>query len=191
MSTIKQSIWILMTLIILACSGWYYTTLNTVPTLSDESLDATVDTTIINLKVRQFDANGSLANLLTTPLMEHIPKENIHLITRPHIIIQEPDQPAWDIQSKQAKSYEGGQRITFMQQVIIHQQAGTKTQESTLKTEEVTYYPKEKKATTELFVTFEQPGNTIQSTGMNAYLAEKRVELLHGARGSYEPSTKG
>ncbi|WP_196211486.1 LPS export ABC transporter periplasmic protein LptC, partial [Legionella pneumophila] len=35
---------------------------------------------------------------------------------------------------------------------------------------------------------FEQPGNIIQSTGMNAYLDEKRVELLHKARGSYDPA---
>ena len=52
----------------------------------------------------------------------------------------------------------------------MHQKPGEKTQESTLKTEEVTYFPKEKKATTILFVTFEQPGNIVQSKGMNAYL---------------------
>jgi lipopolysaccharide export system protein LptC len=60
-----------------------------------------------------------------------------------------------------------------------------------LTTEKVTYYPKEKKATTNLFVTFEQSGNIIESTGMNAYLDEKRVELLHGAKGSYAPTNKG
>lgn len=75
--------------------------------------------------------------------------------------------------------------------MIVHQKSGSNNQESTFKTEEVTYFPKEKRATTELFVTFEQPGNIVESTGMNAYLDEKRVELLHGAKGSYVPNNKG
>ncbi|MFO3150257.1 LPS export ABC transporter periplasmic protein LptC, partial [Legionella pneumophila serogroup 1] len=104
------------------------------------------------------------------------------------IIIKQDNQPAWEINSLRAKSFDGGKQITFIEQVVVHQNPGESTRESTLKTEEITYYPKEKKATTSLFVTFEQPGNIIQSTGMNAYLDEKRVELLHKARGSYDPA---
>lgn len=188
MNVAKQAIWLFITIIILACSGWYFAYKDNGLKLNKDALSSTVDTTITQLSVRQFNKEGLLINYLTTPLMEHIPQEDIQLLKTPHILIKQDDQPAWEISSLKAKSFDGGQRITFIERVIVHQNPGDKTQESTLKTEEVTYYPKEKKATTDLFVTFEQPGNTIQSTGMNAYLDEKRVELLHQARGSYDPA---
>lgn len=187
MNAVQQAVWLFFTLIILACSGWYFTNLNTVAKLDNETLSTTIDTTVSQLTVRQFNTEGLLINLLTTPMMHHIPKGDVHLLETPHIIIAQENQPYWDIRSQKATSFEGGQRITFIKDVVVHQNPGDKTQESTLKTEEVTYYPKENKATTELFVTFEQPGNFIQSTGMNAYLDEKRVELLHQARGRYAP----
>ncbi|RUR08968.1 LPS export ABC transporter periplasmic protein LptC [Legionella sp. km772] len=191
MNMAKQTIWLLVAALLLIGSSWYYKQLKPTIRLDNETLSTTIDSTVTKLTVRQFNENGELANLLTTPLMEHIPKDNIHLLQTPHIVIKEKDQPEWEINSRTAKSYQGGERITFINKVVVHQNPDKKTQESTLKTEEVTYFPKEKRATTELFVTFEQPGNIIESTGMNAYLEEKRVELLHGAKGSYAPTEKG
>lgn len=191
MNGAKQAIWLFLTLVMLAFSSWYFANLHPITRLDSEALSSTVDTTISQLTVRQFNEDGLLINMLTSPLMEHIPKEDIHLFKTPHITINQKDQPSWEIQSIKAKSFDGGQRITFMKHVVVHQNPGDKSQESTLKTEEVTYYPNEKRATTDLFVTFEQPGNIIESTGMNAYLDEKRVELLHSARGSYDPANKG
>lgn len=191
MNMAKQTIWVLVAALLLIGSSWYYKQLKPLIRLDNETLSTTIDSTVTKLTVRQFNENGELANLLTTPLMEHIPKDNIHLLQTPHIVIKEKDQPEWEINSRTAKSYQGGERITFINKVVVHQNPDKKTQESTLKTEEVTYFPKEKRATTDLFVTFEQPGNIIESTGMNAYLEEKRVELLHGAKGSYAPTQKG
>ncbi len=191
MNLTKQALGLILSIILLAYCGWYFAHLNSLPLLDNDTLATTVDTTITDLTVRQFTTQGLIANKLTTPLLEHIPQENIHLLKTPHIIIAQEAQPAWDIRSLKAKSFAGGKWIVFSEHVVVHQQADKQTQESTFKTEEVTYYPQEKKATTKLLVTFEQPGNTVQSTGMNAYLAEKRVELLHGAHGSYDPTVKG
>ncbi len=188
MNVAKQAIWLLFTLIILAYSGWYFANLETVTKLDSETLTSTIDTTVSKLTVRQYNDEGRLINLLKTPLMHHIPKGDVHLIQAPHVIVAQDDQPAWDISSETAKSFKGGEQIVFIKHVVVHQNSDAKTQESTLKTEEVTYFPKEKKATSNLFVTYERPGNFIESTGMNAYLDEKRVELLHQARGSYAPA---
>jgi lipopolysaccharide export system protein LptC len=191
MNIAKQSLWLLIALVLLAVSGWYFNHLKSPIKFDHNALSTSVDTTISQLTVRQFNTEGLLINLLHTPLMEHIPKNDVHLLQRPHIIINQKNQPSWEIRSLKAKSFSGGQHIIFTKKVIVHQKGDTKTQESTLKTEKIIYYPQEKKATTNLFVTFEQPGNKVESTGMNAYLDEKRVELLHRAKGSYEPSTKG
>jgi lipopolysaccharide export system protein LptC len=187
----KQTLWIVLTLLLLIGSSWYYQQLKPHVRLDSDTLATSIDSTILNLTVKQFNEQGKLANLLVTPLMEHIPKDNINLIQQPHIVINEENQAAWEINSRSAKSYFGGEHITFIDKVTVHQNPDKNNQESTLRTEEVTYFPKEKRATTDRFVTFEQPGNFIESTGMNAYLEEKRVELLHGAKGSYAPSQKG
>lgn len=188
MNTAKQSLLIVITLILLVCSGWHFLTIKVGIKLDNETLSTTPDSLVYNLSVKQFNKDGQLTNVLTTPFMEHIPKGDVNLLQNPHIVIAQADQPAWDISSRKATAYDGGERITFMEQVVVHQAQGDKTQESTLKTEEVTYFPKEKKASTHLFVSYERPGNLIQSKGMNAFLDEKRIELLHQARGSYDPA---
>ena len=187
MNTVKQIMCLFLILLALTLTAWYYGKMHPTIRLDNEALSSTVDTTIIDLTLRQYNSEGVLANILITPEMQHIPKDDIHLIKTPHISIAQLNEPPWVISSKKAKSYKGGEYIIFSEQVIVHQNAEGKTQESTIKTEEVTYYPKDKKATSDLFVTFEQPGNITQSTGMNAWLDEKRVELLHQARGSYAP----
>lgn len=188
MNATKQFMWLFITLILLACSGWYYSHSRTIVRLDSETLANSVDITISNVLVRQFNQEGALTNVLTSPFMQHVQKDNVYLFQNPHIVVSQEEQPPWDIRSKNAKSFEGGKQITFTGNVVVHQKKGNKSQESTLKTEEVTYFPKEKKASSDVLVTYEQPGNIIQSTGMNAYLDEKRVELLHQARGSYVPA---
>ncbi len=187
----KQPLWLCLTLITLIASGWYYARIKPTIPLDNDTLSTSIDSTITQLTVKRFNEQGELVSLLTTPLMEHIPKNNLHLLQTPHIVIKEKNQPDWEIKSHNATSFEGGSRITFIDKVIMHQNMGDAHQESTLKTEKIIYYPKEKRATTDLFVTFEQPGNLVESTGMNAYLEEKRVELLHGAKGSYVPTNQG
>ncbi|MFI4918163.1 MAG: LPS export ABC transporter periplasmic protein LptC [Legionellales bacterium] len=188
MNILKQLIWLLLTVILLACSGWFFTHSKKTNLLDADRLSSTADTSISQLTVRQFSPEGQLMHFLTTPLMHHIPKGDVNILQMPHIIISQVGQPAWDIRAIKAKSFDKNQRIVFTKNVIVHQKAGGKTQESTLTTEKIVYFPKEKKATSDLLVTYEQPGNFMQSKGMNAYLDEKRVELLHQARGSYVPA---
>ncbi len=187
MNTAKQFIVFFFILIILSCLGLYYNHNTVSIRLDHESLVNSVDTTILDVTVRQFNQEGALANVLSSPIVQHIPRNDMYLFQNPYIVVQQKKEPPWDISSQKAQMYERGKQITFIGNVLVHQQKGNKSQESTLKTEEVTYFPKEKKASSKVLVTYEQSGNIIQSIGMNAYLDEKRVELLHQARGSYAP----
>jgi len=188
MNASKQAAWLFLTLIALACSGWYFASEPPVIKLDTKTLSKTTDATVSHLTVRQYNAEGQLANSIQTPLMQHIPLNNTHVFQSPHIIIAQQDQPAWEINAQQATSLRGGEEITFIKDVVIHQAKNERTQESTLKTEEITYFPKDKFASTQKDVTFEQPGNIVHATGMKAYLAQKRVQLLGRARGTYEPN---
>lgn len=112
------------TLILLACSGWYYSHSRTLIRLDSETLANSVDTTISNVTVRQFNQKGLLANQLTSPFMQHIQRDNVYLFQNPHIVVSQEEQPPWDISSIKAKSFEGGKQITFTGNVVVRQKRG-------------------------------------------------------------------
>lgn len=186
MNAAKQAAWLFCLLIVLAGSGWYFASSSSVKKLDDKTLSQSADTVITNLTVRRFDEQGKLINYLKTPQLQHIPAENTNLLKTPDIMVVQPGQPAWQIRSDHARAIHGGETIIFIKNVVIHQNKGEHSQESTMKTEELTYFPKEKLATTELAVSFEQPGSIVHSQGMKAYLADKRVQLSR-AHATYEP----
>lgn len=188
MNAAKQAAWMLIALVSLIYSSWYFASSKPIKKLDEHTLSTTADTIVTNLTIQQFDAQGHLANYLKTPLMHHIPFNNTHWFKTPHIIVVQPEQPAWDIHSQQATSLNGGEQITFNKDVVIHQAKDARNLESTMKTEALTYFPKDKLATTLLDVTYERPGSIVQSKGMKAYLAEKRV-LLSQARSTYVPNS--
>jgi lipopolysaccharide export system protein LptC len=187
----KQAAWLFIALIMLAFSSWYFAASEKIVKLDKETLSNSVDTIIQDLTVKQFNAQGQLVNVLKTPLLHHIPKDNKHWLKTPCILVSQDNDPPWEITSNEATSLNGGEEITFSKHVVIHQTPNATSPESTLLTEEMIYYPKKKIATTNLPVTFEQPGNKVQSQGMMAYLNEKRIKLLGNARGQYDPTKKG
>jgi lipopolysaccharide export system protein LptC len=183
----KQAIWLFLMLIGLACSGWYFASTPPKIKLTEQALSTSADMIIQNLKVRQFDAQGNLVNFLQTPYVEHTPLNNQHVLRTPRITVNQPDQSSWEIRSQTATALYGGKEITFLRDVVIHQKQNAHSPESTLTTQVITYFPQKKFATTNADVKFQQPGNEVQSKGMNAYLGEKRVQLLGQARGIYDP----
>jgi lipopolysaccharide export system protein LptC len=189
MNAAKQSAWGFFLLMVLSCSGWYFASSSSVIKLDDNTLAKTPDSIATGIKVWQFNAKGTLAHVLESPKAKHIPEKNTYFFDFPHIILsQEKDEPTWDIRAEKAIALSKGKQITLIGNVIIHQEKSIKSPESTLKTEELAYFPEKKFATTTRAVIFEQPGSTIHSQGMNAYLEQKRVELLNKARATYEPN---
>lgn len=188
MNAAKQAAWLFIALLMLAISGWYFASSSTVFKLDNQTLSTSPDTIIKHLTVQQFDANGQLSHYLKTPLLRHIPLENTHQLKTPHILIAQPNQPAWEIHAKSATAIHGGEQITFNNNVIVHQKQDKNRETSTFKTELLTYFPKKQLATTPKEMTFEQAGNVVHSTGMNAYLAQNRIQLLNNARGTYAPN---
>lgn len=186
MNAIKQSTWLFLTLITLACSGWYFSGEKIVTKLDEQTLSTTPDTVITQLTLRQYNIKGSVSHYLQTPSMDHVPLNNTHHITTPHIIVAQENQSPWEINAIEAIAIEGGQQISFNKNVVIHQPKAAHAPESTLATESMTYFPHKQFATTDKKVTFTQAGNVVTSIGMNAYLAESRVQLLSNAQATYE-----
>lgn len=186
MNAAKQAGWLFGLLISLACSGWYFASSHSEQILDEQALLGSVDTVVNNLNVRQFSSSGLLINALESPEMTHIPKGNTNFFKNPHIISSQDNESEVDIRSQKARSIDGGKKITFIGEVVIHQAKSLKNEESTFKTEELDYFPEQKFATTLLPVILEQPGTTVHALGMNAYLEKKQIHLNH-TKAFYKP----
>ena len=187
MNASLQAVWFFCLLIVLAFSGWYFSKAAPKPMLSAEALANSEDAIINKVTVRQFTKQGTLANFLQADEIRHIPNHDKHLLLSPYIIIHQNNDPPWEIRSKKAVSLHRGAKITFQDDVVIHQNQTSKQEESTLHTERLVYFPQRKFATTKSKVLFTQLDKDIHSKGMNVYLEDKHIELLRKAQIVYHP----
>jgi lipopolysaccharide export system protein LptC len=157
--------------------------------LDAETLAKTSDSRIFDVHYRQYNLAGILIHFLETPLITHTPENNTHLLTTPHIFVMESDQEPWEIHAHYATATQGGKQINFSQHVRIKQKKQGNHAATLLATEDLTYFPSQKKASTTRDVVVTQAGNQIRSTGLIADLTTNTVHLLSNARGHYVQST--
>lgn len=185
MNPSQQGVWVFFLLLALAGTGFYYASSSS--RQGTRMLNQTSDLIISNLSVKQFNEEGQLVHWLKSPKVWHSPESDTHFFKYPVLALKESNQEAWNITAKLAKADKKGQQVTFLQQVIVQQNKNQKGESSTLKTEELTYLPKDKLAQSNTAVSFEQEGSVVHSNGMKAFLEEKRIVLLSKARATFEP----
>ena len=183
MNPFKQGLWF-----IAACTavGFFYLSFSKNQphiTLNADTLSTSADAVISNLTVYQFDETGHLAHYLFTPEMQHIPNNNTHTLKTPSIKISQANQPDWQIHSQKAQAIHGGKAITFSGNVLIEQ----KEKGNVMNTEELTYFTQQKLAISSGMVEFQQPGTTVHSQGMRAYLDKKTIRLLSKPYATFNP----
>lgn len=181
-----HTLFMFILLLLIGMMGWYIARPENLNLLDSHTLATTPDAIIENITVTTFNPDGSLAHRLTSPLMKHIPQNNVSLLQQPHITVYQTKQAPWQISAGHGKALNGSQKVELSNKVIIHQRASTKNKENTLRTEKLFYYPKKRYADTDVAVTLTQPGIIIKAIGMQAYIDEKSVKLLHQTRGRYE-----
>lgn len=185
MNSLKQIGWSFLTLMALVCLSFYVTHHKPIIKLDNDTLSTTPDAIITDLTFAQFDTNGHISHYLQTQTVQHIPKNDTHYLLAPHITISQNKQAPWQITANKATAIKTGQQIIFQNNVIIRQKKAS-AQETLLTTEELTYFPQKQFATTAQSIRLSQAGTLVTSTGMNAYLADNRVQLLSNARAVYE-----
>jgi lipopolysaccharide export system protein LptC len=188
MTKANYSYWFVTLLISLAgLVLYFFTSMNTIKASNfDKSLLKNIDSMATNIQVKQFNGKGNVVTFLETPKAEHVPGKNIHLLTTPHIIVTEENKEPWEITAKNATAIRDGSKITFLKNVVIKQQNIDNTDSIYLKTDKITYFPHTKFATTENKITIKQAFSNATAIGMNAYLAENRIQLLNSTTGHYE-----
>lgn len=183
----KQALWFFTLLLTMAFSTLYYARTPTSHKMDLETLATFPDALVTDLAVNQFNEEGRLVQQLKAPRMRHIPKNNRHIFQSPDILLSHGKQPDWHITAHTATALDNGKRIVFKKEVLMHQPAGAHNEPSTVRTEALTYYPKQKLALSATRVYFEQPGTRMQAKGMRANLADKHLQLLSKTHVTYEP----
>lgn len=184
----NNALWFFLIIASLAFSGWYFASKAPRYTMNDKSLNESIDNRIINLDLKQYNAQGQLAHRLKTPLMTHVPNGDVNHFTQPRITIMQEKQEPWNIQSQEGTSQKGGEKIIFKNQVKLTQKLVNTDAVNYFETEELSYFPKDKMAETSKDIHYVQPGAVVDATGLKAWLNEKRVQLLSNARGIYAPA---
>lgn len=172
-------------LLILLFWQWLYHTAHDSYHLDQNTLEQTANVIIYGLQYRQYNAKGELLHFLEAPKMSHIPKNNIHVLNQPHLIVTEPDKDPWEMHADLGTAINKSDKIVLEHHVVLNQHH--KTEDMLLNTEYLTYFPAEKKAITTNEVLITQGKSRIQSTGLVANLADNQIHLQN-ARGHHVPT---
>lgn len=170
-------------LVLLCVWQWLHHREHYEPLLDKKTLEQTTNIIIYGLQYRQYDEHGTMTHFLETPKLHHIPKNDMHILVKPHLIIQNYNESPWEIRADEGRTESAVQIITLRHHVLITQHKDK--EDTVLKTDHLTYYPQDKKASSDAELVMTQAGSQINSKGFIADLTTNRVQLLSNARGHY------
>lgn len=178
-------------IVIFGFLGWYYTTPSLPTLVSQQERMHTPDSMMINLQVMRFDRQGRLVGQLQTPRLLHYAYQNTSRLENPHITLYRKTQAPWDIVAQKGKAVHGTRKVVLWEDVRLHKNRSTEDPESTITTARLVYYPEKQLAKTSERINFEQPGISLQSEGMQAYLDREQIDLLHTVKVRYLSQKEG
>jgi len=144
-----------------------------------------VDFFVINAQRMQFKADGSLHSELKSPKIEHFLDNEISLLQTPDLLIYQDSSPPWQVQSELAEVSPDGKRVELIRNVRISHR-DEKNRDMLVTSPHMTLLPEDHYASTDAPVRIESPHGISSGIGMQAWLKERRLNLLKNARGQYE-----
>lgn len=184
---IKQKLTTITLLAATLLSSWLYfnltKTLRPIATTQPQRMNAFAE----NVTATRFDQNGNLIDQLRAEKLKHYTDDSSDFI-KPHLVIYSETAKPWEVDADHGHANNGIKEIELQDSVRLHQSADKNRHEVTITTSAAKIYPEKDYAETDQSVLLQQPGVTLQSVGVRAYLKQGRVELLSKAQGQYEPA---
>lgn len=149
-----------------------------------------MDTFAENITAISMDENGDPKSKLFSPKVKHYPTEDTSLFSKPHFIFYPRRGEPWHTTAENGKSIHGNEQVILWEKVKVTQTDPKKNRELTMTTSKLNVFPNKDLATTDVAVQFTDEGSVINSIGMNAFLKEKRIELLSKTRSVYDQASK-
>lgn len=147
----------------------------------------TINSFIIHAKFTEYNTLGQVKTIITADRVTHFQQSGISIFEKPYIIsYTEKNRTPWHIHANRAISNKSGDKIILRGHVIVHQLPTSLHAEATIKTTELTIFPKASRAVTNKAVTIIRPGTIINGTGFTANLKTGRYELRSESNAIYD-----
>jgi len=144
-----------------------------------------VDFFVINAHRVQFEPDGRLHSELASPKIEHLLGSEISLLETPDLLLYQEDGQPWRIQSEKAEVSPDGKQVELIENVRISHQ-DKKNGDTLVTSPQITLFTEDNYATTNAPVRIEAMHGVTSGIGMQAWLKERKLNLLSTARGQYE-----
>jgi len=144
-----------------------------------------VDFFVINARRLQFKADGGLHSQLLSPKVEHFLDSEISLLQSPDLLLYQEDTQPWRVRSALAEVSPDGKQVKLQGNVRISHR-DEKNRDTLITSPHMTLLPEDHYASTDAPVRIEMPQGVSSGIGMQAWLKERRLNLLKNARGQYE-----
>ncbi|MCH9644929.1 MAG: LPS export ABC transporter periplasmic protein LptC [Gammaproteobacteria bacterium] len=146
----------------------------------------TVDSITTNVTYHEYDANGQLASIIKSPKVTHYPLNNRSHFIQPRMVFFNANGTQWHVRSDYGNSY-NNDVIKLWHHVVLHQPGVIKHPETTIKTNELTFYPRRSLAITHHHAKLMQPGTVLQGDGVIIHTKLGTARILKHSRGLYHP----
>lgn len=147
-----------------------------------------------DIKLREYDAQGNLRNILTTATAEHFQinparpsPQDYTMLFQPRMLFSDTaDIAPWHLTAEEGRIDQNGQLVTLFNNVRVYQESSAEGLLELL-TSELRIKASQQYAETDKAVKMRAQQGHLDTLGMKAYLGEDRIELLSQVRGTYEP----
>lgn len=147
----------------------------------------TIDSYVIGAIYTEYNSKGQIKTKMTAEKITHYQPQGTSVIEKPFIITYAADRTPWHIHADKAESDATGKKIILQGHVTIHEFPTKAHSETTIKTTELTLFPKKSLAETNKPVTLSQPFMSMDGNGFIANLKTGRYELKSESKVIYQP----
>ncbi len=140
-----------------------------------------------NFVTTTMDKSGVPKRRVAAEYMAHFPDTDTYEFQRPDMLIYQPKGSPWNVQSERGWLSSSGDVMLLLGKVKIWRNGVDNQKTVDVRTEDLRVLPEREYGETDKPVVITTATTRTTGTGMRAFLAENRLEILNDVRTTYEP----
>ena len=190
MLSARMLIWIAVLGIVAAAGWWAREQIQSERPPAAEGPDASPEYYMSGFTTHAMNPDGSPRYRLSAENMEHFAYDQHADLEQPRLTVFRPDEPPWQVASRQGKVFDEGERVHLLGPVTIERAAGRDTRPLQVDTRDLWVWPQKEYAETDQPTVIRSGNSQLQGIGMQAWFDQERLKLLSHVRGEYVPQTR-
>lgn len=148
------------------------------------------DYTLSNFTLSALGDTGALSFSMTGPMLARRGSDGSIFVTTPNYVMVDGGGKPWKGTSDAAWVDKAGEIMKLQGAVDMRREPEGQEQASTIRSRDVTVWPKTNKLATDAPTQIEQPGSIIRGTGMRGDLNTHTMELLADVHDTFQPKRR-